>query len=198
VDVGRPIDPGGRGPAPPAAVDAGGPTGVVLVEGQSDRAALDALARRQGRRLDREGVVVIAVGGAGGMARHLLRLGPRGADLRLAGLYDRGEAPVVRRALARAGVDRRSFFCCDADLEDELIRALGPERILALLDGHGDLRAFRTLQRQPAWRGRPVDAQLRRFFGAGARRKTRYARILVEAAELDRLPDPLIGVLAAV
>jgi hypothetical protein len=37
--------------------------------------------------------------------------------------------------------------------------------------------------------------QLRRFFGSGGRRKIRYARFLVEALELDRVPSPLDGVL---
>jgi hypothetical protein len=39
---------------------------------------------------------------------------------------------------------------------------------------------------------------LRRFLGAGARRKLRYARLLTEAIDPDRIPRPLEAVLAAV
>src|SRR6202021_1558256 len=66
------------------------------------------------------------------------------------------------------------------------------------LAAHGDLGAFRTIQRQPAWRGRSEAAQLRRFLGAGSQRKLRYARLLTEAIEPDLMPRPLEAVLAAV
>src|SRR5690349_23047076 len=46
--------------------------------------------------------------------------------------------------------------------EDELIRAVGAPRVEQELAEQGDLRAFRTFQKQPAWFGRPLDAQLRR------------------------------------
>ena len=48
----------------------------------------------------------------------------------------------------------------------------------------------------PAWRGRAVEEQLRRFMGSGGRRKIRYARILVDALDLDCVPRPLDRVLA--
>jgi hypothetical protein len=60
---------------------------------------------------------------------------------------------------------------------------------------HGDLGAFRTIQQQPAWRGQDESAQLRRFLGAGAQRKLRYARLLTEAIALDRIPQPLTALL---
>jgi hypothetical protein len=34
--------------------------------------------------------------------------------------------------------------------------------------------------------------------GSGGRRKIRYARLLVEALELERVPRPLDGVLASI
>ena len=90
------------------------------------------------------------------------------------------------------------MFVCDPDLEAELIRAVGVDRALGVLDRHGDLRSFRTLQKQEAWRGRPVADQLHRFLGAGARRKLRDARLLADAAaDVDRVPRPLTDVLAA-
>jgi len=85
---------------------------------------------------------------------------------------------------------------CVADLEDELIRALGPPAVEDVVDSEGDLGSFRTLQRQPAWRERPLEEQLRRFMGSGGRRKIRYARLLVEALDLADMPRPLDMVLA--
>jgi hypothetical protein len=135
------------------------------------------------------------------------RFGPTGAGARLAGLCDAGEAHIVRRGLATAGLsepgsradlERLGFFTCVEDLEDELVRAAGPALVTELFAAHGDLRAFRTIQRQPAWRGRREAAQLRRFLGAGAQRKSRYARLLTEAIDLDAVPRPLTGLLAAV
>jgi hypothetical protein len=180
---------------------------VVLVEGVSDQIAVETLARRLGRDLAAEGAVVLPAGGAHGFGGHLLRCGPAGSGARLAGLYDAGEERVVRRGLAAAGLtvpgpgadlERLGFFCCVADLEDELIRAAGPALITELFAAHGDLRAFRTIKRQPAWRGRDEAAQLRRFLGAGAQRKLRYARLLTEAISVGQLPRPLTGLLAAV
>ena len=180
---------------------------AVLVEGLSDRAAVEALAERRGRDLAAEGVAVVPIGGAQAIRGALDVYGPAGLDLALAGLCDVGEERSFRRALEHAGLgtdlsreklERLGFYVCDADLEDELIRALGPEAVEQVVEAHGDIGPFRTLQKQPEWRGRQTHDQLRRFFGSGGRRKIRYARFLVEALELDRVPRPLDGVLAHV
>jgi hypothetical protein len=179
---------------------------VVLVEGVSDQIAVETLARRHGRDLDAEGVTVLPIGGAHGAARYLRRFGPEGTGARIAGLCDHAEAHIVRHGLAVAGLgtpgsvgdlERLGFYVCVEDLEDELIRAAGPTLVTEVFAEHGDLAAFRTIQRQPAWRGKDEAAQLRRFLGAGARRKLRYARLLTEAVELDRIPRPLTALLAA-
>src|SRR5256714_12336585 len=171
---------------------------VVLVEGTSDQVALQRLAERRGRDLAREGVTIIAMGGAQSIGRHLDRFGPRGLDVPLAGLCDAGEEREFRRALERAGMEWLGFYVCVVDLEDELIRALGAPCVEEVVEAQGELGAFRTLQKQPAWRGRPVEEQLRRFMGSGGRRKIRYARLLVEALELGRMPRPLDEGLARV
>jgi hypothetical protein len=180
---------------------------AVLVEGLSDREAVEALAVRRGRDLAADGVAVVPIGGAQAIRAALDLYGPGGLDVRLAGLCDAGEERGFRRALERAGLGREltrsdaealGFFVCEADLEDELIRALGVDAVEQVVEAYGDLGPFRTLQKQPEWRGRPVHDQLRRFFGSGGRRKIRYARYLVEAVPLDRMPRPLDGVLAHV
>ena len=179
---------------------------VVLVEGRSDQAALEALARRRGRDLGAEGVAVVAMGGAQAIGRFLERFGPRGLDVRLAGLCDAGEEDGFRRGLERAGLgparsrpelERLGFFVCEADLEDELIRAHGVASVERIAEAEGDLGSFRTLQKQPWWRERPPEEQFHRFLAAGATRKIRYARLLVEELDLERMPAPLDGALAA-
>ena len=183
------------------------PRAVVLVEGISDQRAVEALAERRGRNLDAEGVAVVPIGGAQAIGKFLQRFGPQGLDVRLAGLYDAAEEGDFRRGLERAGLgsdltradmERLGFYVCDADLEDELIRALGAASVEEVVDAQGELGSFRTLQKQPAWQGRPTEEQLRRFMGSGGRRKIRYARFLVDALDLDQVPRPLDLVLAHV
>ena len=188
-----------------ALVKAAAAAAVMLVEGVSDQIAVETLAVRLGRDLGAERMVVLPAGGAHAVTRYLTQFGPAGAGLRLAGLCDRGEENVLRRGLARAGIgsprtrddmERLGFYVCVEDLEDELIRAVGAAGVVALIDSQGDLGSFRSLQRQPQWRGQPAEAQLRRFLGSGSRRKLRYARLLAGAVDLDRLPHPIDAVLA--
>ena len=105
--------------------------GVVLVEGASDRRAVETLARRRGRDLQAEGVAIVPMGGYGNLPR--------------------------------------------------------------LLAEQGELRAFRTYQKQPAHRARPLEEQLHGFMW---NRKQKYAVLLVEALDLEHVPRPLDRVLA--
>jgi hypothetical protein len=180
---------------------------VVLVEGLSDQIAIETLAARRGRRLKAERVAIVPIGGAQAIGRFLTRFRAGSAHVRLAGLCDAGEEPVYRRGLEQAGfgsalarddMARLGFHVCIQDLEDELIRALGAAAVVSVVEAEGDLVPFRTLQKQPAWRNRSTEAQLHRFMGSGGRRKLRYARLLVEALELPRMPAPLEGVLEAI
>ncbi len=164
---------------------------VVLVEGKSDQLALEALARRRGRDLAAEGVAVVPMGGYGNLPRALDEY----RRARLAGLYDVGEERHFRRALgceSREELERRGFYACERDLEDELTRAIGPEGMERVLEEHGDLRAFRTYQKQPAHRAEPLEEQLHGFLW---NRKEKYAVLLVEALDLTRVPRPLARVL---
>jgi len=179
---------------------------AVLVEGDSDRLAIEALAVRRDRDLRSEGVAVLSMGGATNIGRYLTMYGSGGAGLRLAGLCDVGEAEFFGRALQRAGMglgisadmESNGFFICRADLEDELIRALGTKSVEQVIESQGDLGSFRTLRQQPAQRGREAGQQLRRFMGSGSGRKIRYAPLLVEALDLDQVPQPLDQLLAFV
>jgi hypothetical protein len=111
---------------------------IVLVEGISDQIAVETLASLQARDLTKEGVVVVPIGGAQSVSRVLARFRPTGAGLRVSGLCDAAEERHFCRELARAGyaqpdtrseLEREGFFVCDRDLEDELIRAVGPDAI---------------------------------------------------------------------
>jgi hypothetical protein len=175
---------------------------VVLVEGGSDRNALLALASRRGHDLDAEGVQVVVTGGATNMARFVARSAAPG--VRVAGLVDAPEERYARGALTRAGLAvppgreglaAQGFFVCDPDLEHELVRALGMPAVEEVLRSRGDLARFRTMQNQPAQRGRDPVAQLCRFLGAGSGRKHVYATALVDALDLGAVPVPLAAVL---
>jgi OLD-like protein len=175
---------------------------VVLVEGPSDGAAVQALARRQGHELDSKGVSIVAMGGFGNLGRFLDRYGPSGLAVRLAGLYDAPEERYFTRGLARAGfgatltradLEELGFYACDANLEDELTRALGPAAMEELLEAQGEVSAFRTYQKQPSHREETIEIQLRGFLW---NRKLKYGVLIVDALDLDRIPRPLERVLA--
>ncbi|MFJ3306860.1 TOPRIM nucleotidyl transferase/hydrolase domain-containing protein [Streptomyces sp. NPDC086549] len=179
---------------------AGGVRTVVLVEGGSDQVALEALATRYGRDLGAEGVAVVPLGGAMSIGRFLDVCGPQGLDLPLAGLCDIGEERHFRRHLERVGLgpglthaklETFGFHVCVADLEDELIRAVGAEGVQQVIEAQGEMRPFRTFQGQPAQRERPVEHQLRRFMGTHSGRKALYAQALVAHLHLERVPRPL-------
>ena len=167
------------------------PNAVVLVEGPSDRIAIETLAARRGRDLAAEGVTVVAIGGAQAIERTLRGL----SGVRVAGLYDVAEERDVLRGLERAGRGADGFFACDPDLEGELVRALGTERMLELVEARGQLGRFTTYRKQPAQRAKPLEAQLHGWLHNW---KIRYAAPLVEALDLDRVPQPLEQVLAHV
>ncbi len=174
---------------------------LVLVEGESDKAALLAVAARTGSP-DRFSVTVMD--GITNVARLVGEAAAEG--LRLAGLYDAGAEDHVAAALTRAGLadvgpganlEEYGFFRCSPDLEAELIAALGADLVIDIVSSQGeDLRRFRKLQQMPEWRDQPIEDQLRRWFGSGAGRKVRYAELLGDAVSPETVPPPLCRVLA--
>jgi len=174
-----------------------GSCAVVLVEGMSDQAAVQTLAERSGRDLHAEGVFVVPMGGATNVGHFVDLFGPGGFGVRLAGLCDQGEERDFRRGLDGAGTEA-PYFVCVADLEDELIRALGTGRVEDLIEAEGESGPFLTFTRQPAHRDTARDQQLRRFMGTRSGRKIRYGHLLAAALDLTRIPAPLAGLLSAV
>ncbi len=155
---------------------------IVLVEGESDRIAIETLAARLGLPAP----TVLAVGGSKG-AR-----GAAGAlpGERLIGLVDAAERRDFERVLD-------TVFVCDPDLEAEFVRALGVDGVLAVIAEQGELESFRRLQGQPFQRSRTPEQQLSRFFGGRSGNKAKYAKALAAAVPLDRVPAPLTALLAA-
>ncbi|MGZ4206462.1 MAG: TOPRIM nucleotidyl transferase/hydrolase domain-containing protein [Actinomycetota bacterium] len=178
---------------------------VILVEGLSDQRALEALAARSGRDLRAEGIAIVAMGGATNIGAFLKKFGPHGQNLQIAGMCDAGEEEDFRRGLAGAGfgpvadredMERLGFYVCVEDLEDELIRALGADAVGEVIASLGEIEQLRTFRKQPAWRDRKREDQLRRFFGTHSGRKIQSASALVKALDRSRVPDPLDRVLA--
>jgi hypothetical protein len=161
---------------------------VILVEGITDRIALEAVAAKLGLDLVSAGIEIVPIGGAQAIRR-------AAADYdaeQVVGLCDAAEERWFRRVLGDA------VYVCVEDMEDELIRALGSAGVEEVIAANGELENFRNFQNQIAWRGRPADAQLHRWLRAAHRRNKRYPPLLLAALEPDRIPTPLAGVLGHV
>jgi hypothetical protein len=158
---------------------------VVLVEGITDRIALEAVAAKLGRDLAADGVEIVPIGGAQAIRRAFAE---HASERVVVGLCDAPEERWFRRVLGGA------TYVCVENLEDELIRALGAARVEEIVAGEGDLETFRNFQNQPAWRGRSTESQLLRWMHNGDRHH-RYPPLLIAALEPDEIPRPLAGVL---
>lgn len=186
-------------------MDAARVRAVVLVEGNSDRAALLSLAERCGRDLAAEGVEIVPMGGITNTGAFATHYGPRGLGFTLRGMYDAPDEDKLRRGLIRAGLcpdggpedlSSMGFHKCSVDLEDELIRALGVEAVEAVIETAGETRSLRLLAGMPVQRSWSREAVLRRFLTSRAGRKERYAELFVNALDAARVPEPLAAVLA--
>jgi hypothetical protein len=139
------------------------------------------------------------MGGVTNVWAHLRRATDAQPTPSVIGLCDAGEVRVVVRALQRLGravaepadLAAEHFFVCDRDLEDELIRALGPDTCLALLEEVELGARFASFSRQPAWVGRPLTERLHRFSGIASGRKVMLAGVMAAALTPDQMPVPL-------
>jgi hypothetical protein len=172
---------------------------VVLLEGPSDVAAVRAVAAAYGVTDDAHRYRLVDMGGVTNIRRHLQAIRTAPAPVRVMGMCDAGEAMFFVRALNAMGdglhgdaeLGSHGFSVCEADLEDELIRALGPERVVSVLCRLGLRETLAIFQRQPAWRDRPLHEQLHRFAGVASGRKTLLAGALAQALAPGEAPAPL-------
>lgn len=170
---------------------------VVLLEGASDVAAVRALMVTRG--IDPAPVELVSLGGVTNVGRVLAEVRQVRGDVDVVGLCDAAETRFVEQALVADGLPVADatdlpvygFFVCDRDLEDELIRALGPERALAAVEGAGLGGKLDTLRTQQAWVDKPLADQLHRFCGVASGRKELAAGILAAALPEDDIPEPL-------
>ena len=172
---------------------------LVLVEGDSDAAAVRALAQLIGCDLALHHIQIRSAGGVTSYSKVLADFVRTHPGAGFCGMYDVADEWHVCRAItgaaapiaAHESLESFGFFACVADLEDELIRALGAEDVERVIEAEGELKSLRRFQAMPRHRGEPVHRQLRRFLGTRSTRKIRSARRLVEALGLGRVPHPL-------
>lgn len=185
------------------------PRRFVIVEGESDAAAVRSLARQSGIDLTVERIEIRPADGITNYPKLIERIRRDHPAAALRGIYDEADERHVARGLGlglglgvreglgdpRVEIEANGFYVCVTDLEDELIRALGTDEVEAVLAEHDDLRSFRRFQAQPQHRDGATSHQLRRFMGTRATRKIRYGRLLVDALGPLRAPLPLRRVL---
>lgn len=170
---------------------------VVLLEGPSDAAAVRALMERDG--IDPAPVELVNLQGITNVGRTLKEIRQVVGDIDVVGMCDAAESRFAEKALADDGLPVLDatdlpvygFFVCQADLEDELIGALGPDAALQALQDAGLGGKFDALRNQGAWADRPLAEQLHRFCGAATGRKELAAAILAAALPADAVPEPL-------
>lgn len=176
---------------------------VVLLEGRSDVAAVRTAAATA--EVDLSDVHLVDLGGITNIRSHLVALArdgfiPDGSGAaQVLGMCDAAETRFVESALAATGhwvrdasdLPSAGFFVCVADLEDELLRALGTRRVLGVLDRMGLRGKLEALAQQPAWRDRSLHEQLHRFAGVASGRKEVLAAALTAELTAEDLPEPL-------
>src|SRR4030095_2975765 len=146
---------------------------LVLVEGDSDAGAVRALADLIGCDLASHHIEILSTGGVTNFAQVLADFIRSHPTSEFCGMYDVADARHVPRAPAAAGtpiaphesIESVRFSACVADLEDELIRALGVEAIERLLDAHAELTSFRRFQAMPQHPHAHAPRQLQRILG---------------------------------
>lgn len=119
--------------------------GVVLVEGVVDRVVVQGVARAMKVDLDRLGVVVASVNGAGGFKMALRLFGPDGFAIPTVGLVDLKEAKDVAgyMRIAVSGLTAAGVEVCDPDLEGVCVTGLGAARHASLLCASGAFQESR-------------------------------------------------------
>src|SRR5206468_8152552 len=130
---------------------------LVLVEGDSDVSAVRALANLIGCDLGLYDIQIRSCHGVTNFSRVLAEFVRAHPGAEFCGMYDVADEWHVRRALANVSIsvaaheslESVGFFACVADLEDELIRALGAEAVERVLEAQAELISFRRFQAMP-------------------------------------------------
>jgi len=127
---------------------------LVLAESDRDGAAVRALAGLIGCDLGLHHIQIWSAAGVTNFPRVLADFVHTHPMADFCGMYDVADERHVRRAFARAAIpiaaheslESFSFFACVADLEDELIRALGTKAVEHVLEAQAELNTFQRFQ----------------------------------------------------
>nr|WP_256869572.1 AAA family ATPase [Paenarthrobacter ureafaciens] len=100
---------------------------VVLVEGAADRIILQRVAEVLDKDLDRIGVSLVEMGGAGDIGYVLTLFGSTGFDVPISILIDEDAVGDTARkyGVPEDALEDSGVFVCKKDLEDEYVEALG-------------------------------------------------------------------------
>lgn len=105
---------------------------VLYVEGDSDRIFVETVASRFGVNLDKLGISIFDLGGAGEFSHAYKLFGPDGFDVGLAGLVDEDFEEAWAQAIGCdvPRLDEHNVVVCRRDLEFEYIAAVGIGRLV--------------------------------------------------------------------
>ncbi len=108
---------------------------VVLVEGASDQILFEKAAELSDLNLDRNGVAVFDLGGAGLFGLAYAVFGPAGFDIPLNGLVDEDAREKWAKAVGvpSADLEAAGYTVCDPDLEGAYIDSLGAPVVTPML-----------------------------------------------------------------
>lgn len=108
---------------------------VMLVEGVSDRILVRRVSELLGIDLDRAGVVVLELDGAGSFPAAYGLLGPEGFDVPMVGICDEDARETWAEAVGvePAELEGAGYVVCDPDLEEAYIDRLGVDVVVEML-----------------------------------------------------------------
>ncbi len=169
---------------------------VILLEGHSDLLAIRVLARALDVDLDARGISLLSLDGAGSVVHYLSLFGPAGLGLTLRGLCDADHEETWRTRLQDAGIevtDRAAmnavgFQVADADLEEELIGALGTQRVSELIEKENADQAFANFTQQGAIARLSLAEQQHDFLH---KQSVRWAPVLAADLSVEDIPQPI-------
>lgn len=121
---------------------------VAVVEGVSDRLLLERAARAHRVALDRGGIAVLELGGAGSFEHAHAVIGPDGFSLQWRALGDEDYRDNWAKVVGEpdsSRLENLGFTFSDEDLEEEYVRAVGHRRVVMMLVRSGAISKRKIL-----------------------------------------------------
>jgi hypothetical protein len=176
---------------------------VVFVEGFSDLLAVRACASTLDIDLDARGVSLISLEGADILQHYLSLLGPSGLNVRMRGLCDLDKEARWTALLTVAGISINSrsdlnaagFHVAEADLEEELVKALGITDTERVISEAGLTNRLEGFEKQPTNAGLSREDLLTAFAGT---LKIKLAPLLASEIPASDIPGPIKALLEGI